>query len=71
VSCLKGAEDGNGLVLRAFNPGPVAAPLRVDGPVTVQQMRLDESGSEPVPAGVIDVRPQEIATLRLIPFMAS
>jgi alpha-mannosidase len=63
-SCLKGAEDGDGLILRVFNPG--AAPSRVDirGPVTVDRARLDEltagDGTELAPGqiGTFRVRPK-------------
>ena len=65
VSCLKGAEDGDGLVLRCFNPAgsPVAA--RVTGPVRVFRTRLDETGEEPLVDGAFELGPGEIGTLRL------
>ena len=34
-SCLKGAEDGNGLILRCFNPGDSTEIVRITGNVTV------------------------------------
>ncbi len=64
-SCLKGAEDGNGLIMRVFNPSSEAARARVLGPVTVQRLRLDESAGSPVSSGVVEVGPGEITTLRL------
>ena len=64
-SCLKGAEDGNGLIMRVFNPSSEPARARVLGPVTVQRLRLDESAGSPVTGGVVEVGPGEITTLRL------
>jgi alpha-mannosidase len=64
-SCLKGAENGDGLAMRVFNPGPDATTARVLGPVAVERVRLDESGGAPIPDGVIEVGPGEIATLRV------
>jgi hypothetical protein len=64
-SCLKGAEDGDGLALRVFNPGAKAAATRIGGPVAIERMRLDETGGTPVEDGLVDVAPGEIATLRL------
>jgi mannosylglycerate hydrolase len=46
---LKGAEDGEGTVLRLYNPGREPAHARVEGPFDVAApARLDESVSEPV-----------------------
>ena len=39
-SCLKPAEDGNGLVLRVFNPNPKAEELTLSHPA--RRIRLDE-----------------------------
>ncbi len=64
-SCLKGAEDGNGLVLRVFNPSSEATTARLIGPVTVERVRLDEAGESAVASEVVEVGPSEIATLRL------
>ena len=65
-SCLKGAEDGTGLVMRVFNPSSHPATARVDGPVELQRTRLDESGAASIAAGTeFDVAPGEIATLAL------
>jgi mannosylglycerate hydrolase len=65
-SCLKGAEDGNGLVLRVFNPGSSAASARVAGPRASERLRLDESPGTAVAAGdSVEIAPGEIATLRL------
>jgi alpha-mannosidase len=64
-SCLKGAEDGNGLIARVFNPAPHATTSRVIGPVSVGRVRLDETGGAPIPSRVVQVAPAEIATLRL------
>jgi mannosylglycerate hydrolase len=64
-SCLKGAEDGDGIVLRVFNPAAEPAIARVRGAFTVERVRLDETGGASVRGGVFEVGPGEIATLRL------
>jgi alpha-mannosidase len=64
-SCLKGAEDGDGVILRCFNPGPAPARARVVGALTVARTRLDETGEQPLHDGVLQLRPGEIGTLRL------
>ena len=68
-SCLKGAEDGDGLILRCFNPKAAPASIEIGGDVTVSRTRLDESEMEGAPgvggAGTVDLGPGEIATLRL------
>jgi alpha-mannosidase len=62
-SCLKGAEDGDGLILRVFNASDTPARIEIGGEVTVTGARLDES-----PAGGEDtLDPHEIATFRLRP----
>jgi mannosylglycerate hydrolase len=64
-SCLKGAEDGDGLVLRVFNPGPEPATVRVTGPVTARRTRLDESEDSSAEDHEHDVEPGAIASFRL------
>jgi mannosylglycerate hydrolase len=67
-SCLKGAEDGDGLVLRVFNPDrrrPVR--LRLDGAADATRTTLSERGEEAPIKGPLTLRPGEIATLRLRP----
>ena len=64
-SCLKGAEDGDGLILRCFNPAGAAAGVRVVGAVSVSRTRLDETGEEPLVDGRVTVGAGEVATLRL------
>jgi mannosylglycerate hydrolase len=66
-SCLKGAEDGDGLILRCFNPSSSPATARISGNVTVSATRLDETGEQPVPDGCLRLKPYGIATLRLRP----
>jgi len=56
-SCLKQAEDGDGLVLRVFNPNP--QPEAVGLSLPARRIRLDEE--EPV-AGGLELAPGEIAT---------
>ena len=60
-SCLKGAEDGNGLVLRVFNPNP--QPEAVTLSVPARRIRLDEE--EDVNGG-LELAPGEIATFLLV-----
>ncbi len=64
-SCLKGAQDGDGLILRCFNPAELPARARVLGPVSVSRTRLDETGEQPVRDDGLELRGGEIATLRL------
>ncbi len=64
-SCLKGAEDGDGLVLRAFNPGSEPATLRVTGPVTARRTRLDESAGSSAEDREHELGPGAIASFRL------
>jgi 2-O-(6-phospho-alpha-D-mannosyl)-D-glycerate hydrolase len=66
VTALKGAEDGDGVVLRACNPGTGPAELRLDVGAEVVRCRLDESALGPA-AAAIALRPGEIVTLRLRP----
>ncbi|MGH3050430.1 MAG: glycosyl hydrolase-related protein, partial [Gaiellaceae bacterium] len=60
-SCLKGAEDGDGLVLRVFNPNPTAERLELEG-ARAERIRLDE---EATAGGGLEVGPGEIATFLL------
>ena len=66
-SCLKGAQDGDGVILRCFNPGaaPITTRLRWSGECV--RTRLDETGEQPLSDGVLLLRPGEIATVRLRP----
>jgi alpha-mannosidase len=64
-SCLKVAEDGDGLILRCFNPSSSPATARTSGDVTVSVTRLDETGEQPVADGCLRLKPYGIATLRL------
>ncbi|MFL5942315.1 MAG: glycosyl hydrolase-related protein [Gaiellaceae bacterium] len=57
-SCLKGAEDGDGLVLRVFNPN--LQPEEVTLSLPARRIRLDEE--QPVDGG-LELAPGEIATL--------
>ena len=59
-SCLKGAEDGDGLVLRIFNPNET--PETVTLSVPAQRLRLDESADAD---GGLELAPREIATFRI------
>jgi alpha-mannosidase len=60
-SCLKGAEDGRGAILRVFNPNDRPEELRIDG-VEVVRVRLDEEHDA---AGGVLLGPGEIGTFRL------
>ena len=64
-SCLKGAEDGDGLILRCFNPAASTAIARVVGDVQSSRTRLDETGEQPVDDGAFTLGPFEVATVRL------
>jgi mannosylglycerate hydrolase len=66
VTALKGAEDGDGVVLRACNPGTAPADMRLDVGAAVVRCRLDESALGPAPTAIA-VGPGEIVTLRLRP----
>jgi alpha-mannosidase len=59
-SCLKQAEDGNGIVLRVFNPNLQSETLSLNVPV--RRIRLDEE--EDVDGG-LELAPGEIATFRI------
>jgi alpha-mannosidase len=59
-SCLKQAEDGDGLVLRVFNPNPQRETLAVTLPA--RRIRLDEEASADTG---LELAPGEIATFRL------
>jgi alpha-mannosidase len=56
-SCLKGAEDGDGLVLRVFNPNPQPEELTLSLPA--RRIRLDEAEDAD---GGFELAPGEIAT---------
>lgn len=66
-SCLKGAEDGDGLILRCFNPSHAPATARVGGGVAVSRTRLDETGDERLSDGEVALAPGQVGTLRLRP----
>ena len=61
LSCLKGAEDGDGLVLHVFNPNAAAQRLELRG-VRAERIRLDEEAGAP---GGLELDPGEIATFRV------
>jgi len=61
-SCLKGAEDGDGVILRVFNPNATSEELRLGG-VAAVRVRLDESPA----SGGFALGPGEIASFRLRP----
>ncbi|MBV9000746.1 MAG: hypothetical protein JO304_16915 [Solirubrobacterales bacterium] len=62
-SCLKGAENGDGLILRVFNAQATPARITVTGGVRTTRTRLDEAPAD----GGDEVRAYEIATFRLRP----
>jgi mannosylglycerate hydrolase len=67
VSALKAAEDGDGLVLRAYNPGGEPSSLGVRAPSSrLSRCRMDETGAEPVD-GPIALGPYEVVTVRIRP----
>jgi alpha-mannosidase len=62
-SCLKGAEDGSGVVLRLFNPGLEPAVGRLRG-ARATRIRLDETPDPAASASEsFELAPHEIATL--------
>jgi alpha-mannosidase len=65
-SALKGAEDGDGLVLRLFNPNATPEQVVVTTAARLSRLRLDEEDEQALD-GTLEVRPGEIATLRLRP----
>jgi mannosylglycerate hydrolase len=60
-SCLKGAEDGDGLILRVFNANRQPEAVRIEGARAVR-VRLDESAEI---GGDLVLAAGEIATFRL------
>jgi len=64
-SCLKGAEDGDGVILRLYNPGRDAARIEIETTAALARTRLDESGEQPLAESKLVLAPGEIATLRL------
>ncbi len=60
-SCLKPAEDGDGLVLRVFNPNATHETFELDG-ATAVRIRLDEEAGHD---GGLALAPGEIASFRL------
>jgi alpha-mannosidase len=60
-SCLKGAEEADGIVLRVFNPNSTAQRIGVRG-MDVVRVRLDEEADAD---GGLELAPGEIATFRL------
>ena len=67
-SCLKGADDGDGLIFRCFNPTAAPASVRIAGDFTPSRTRLDETEIE-IETGLA-VAPGEVATFRLRPHPA-
>ncbi len=63
-SCLKGAEDGDGFILRCFNPSQDEVTARVGGDLSVARTRLDETGEEHLADGALVLAPGQIATVR-------
>jgi alpha-mannosidase len=70
-SCLKGAEDGDGVILRCFNPGHSPARVQLAGNVTASRTRLDETaiplgpGDDLSRDGAVELAAGQIATFRL------
>jgi alpha-mannosidase len=62
-SALKGAEDGDGVVLRLFNPNATAERVRIGG-AEARRIRLDEEDGD---HGDLELAAGEIATFRLSP----
>ena len=62
-SALKGAENGDAVVLRVFNP--TSDPAEISLPRPFRRCRLDEETAEGAAASVLKLQSGEIATLRL------
>ena len=68
-SCLKGAEDGDGLILRCFNPKSTPNRIEIAGDLDVRRTRLDETETGAVAGSErnLDLGPSEVGTFRLRP----
>ena len=68
-SCLKGAEDGDGLILRCFNPREAPASAEIAGDVELSRVRLDETETADgaISGGAVTLGVGEIGTFRLRP----
>jgi len=64
-SCLKGAEDADGLILRCFNPKTTPASIQITGDFGVRRARLDETTA--TEHGERELAAGEVATFRLRP----
>jgi mannosylglycerate hydrolase len=64
LSALKGAEDGDGVIARIYNPGSSPALVAVGGNVAIERCRLDETAPAPCDRE-LELAPFEVATLRL------
>jgi alpha-mannosidase len=64
ASCLKRSDNGNELVLRAFDPYGQGADLALNGPLSGQVRRLNMT-EEPVPDHKQHLHPFGIATLEI------
>ena len=61
----EGRRDGDGLILRCFNPKTSPASVKIAGEFDISRARLDESEDERARGTVL--RPGEIGTFRLRP----
>jgi mannosylglycerate hydrolase len=66
-SCLKGAEDGDGLILRCFNPTGSATRIHLSGRVSVARTRLDEAPEASGHRDSLELAGGEIGSFRLRP----
>ena len=70
-SCLKGAEDGDGLILRLFNAKPSPVVAHISGHFTISRVRLDETPiateTQTANRGSVELGPAEVGTFRLRP----
>ena len=64
-SCLTGAQNGDGLILRCFNPAAAPAEAQIEWLGECARIRLDETGEQPLTGSVLALAPGEIATVRL------
>ena len=64
-SCLKGAEDGDGVIFRLYNPGHAAAQAGIETEAALTRVRLDETDERLLEGSTMTLAAGEIATLRL------
>jgi alpha-mannosidase len=54
LAALKGAEDGNGCILRVYNPGRRVGSVAIQGACSAQPCRMDEEPEEDLTPGLLE-----------------